>query len=150
MGKRIRSLGIHFGDHEIHITKHAAWRFLNRAMHTPTALNSLTPNIIDKVTAEVRTMVSESSQVIRVSGHDDRVYLANDHCVFVMTHHGTIVTVLSKPQGSPQFAQSIKDVRRGKRTADKRPHQRTRRRRTASGRHQRDSHGRHHSHDDED
>ena len=129
MGKRIRSLGIQFGNEEIHITMHAAIRFRSRVMAIPSTVKDMTPRVIAQCADAMRSMVGESTQVMRRSGAAKRIYLMHPQCVFVMTTHGTIVTVLSASSSQHQFAQSIKEVRHSKRTGSKRDYRNSRWRR---------------------
>ncbi len=72
----------------------------------------------------IRAMVPAASPVVRRNGLNDRVYLAADHCVFVMTTSGVIITVLKRHPNDWQFTSSIKDVRREKRQLEKSPYKR--------------------------
>lgn len=140
MGKRVRSLSIQFGDHDIHLTTHAAWRFRNRVQRMLTRLCDMTPHMIDQAATMIRPMIGECESVVRRTKHDSRIYLSHPQCVFVLTTHGTIVTVLRRSDGDRQFADSIKEVRRDKRTAFMRDNRHSRWRRIANERHQRKNH----------
>ena len=151
MGKRVRSLSIRFGDHDVHLTTHAAWRFRNRVQRILTRLCDMTPYMVDEAAKMIRPMIGECESVVRRAKHDSRIYLSHPQCVFVLTTHGTIVTVLRRSDGDRQFADSIKEVRREKRTAFMRDNRRSRWRRITNERHPRETRFKYHDHEhDED
>lgn len=128
MGKRLRSLSIQYGEADIRITHHAIRRFRQRI-----GMRNNDTNAIIKL---IRAMVPAAAAVVRRNGVNDRVYLAYDQCVFVMTTCGVIITVLKRHSNDWQFTNSIKDVRREKRQMDRSPYKR--RGRSQRVRHRRD------------
>lgn len=115
MGKRDGFLVIKFEGRDIRITTHAVLRYRQRMMNIPTRRSDITPDVFDAVAREISKVMPRMIPVIRQRQTDSRVYLSDGQCVFALTSAGVIVTVLAKRENS-QFADSIKEIRRSKRS----------------------------------
>lgn len=128
MGKRDRSLTAQFSESDIRMTTHAIRRFRQRVDNVPEA----------SVPFHIIRMLRHATPVMRRRKDDPRIYLAHERCIFVITTAGLVVTVLSKREGGDQFAHSVKEVRRDKRTMPTRDSRRSRFQRRERDRHQRE------------
>jgi hypothetical protein len=144
MGKRERSLAVQIGEKDIRITAHAIRRFRQRVDNLPES----------SVPYHITRMLRYTTPVKRRTRDDQRIYLQHERCVFVMTHAGLIVTVLSKRDGGGQFVASVKDVRREKKATPARTSRRSRFQKLERERHQREPRQRnplprHYDHEDD-
>ena len=102
MGKRLRSVGVRFGENDIRLTRHAIQRYRERIERIP----------VSHVPRVVRGILETARPVSREDGNAGRLYLDHDKCVIVMKRNGIVITVL-RPRAH-SMTSSIKAARKKK------------------------------------